>query len=242
MEWTQEKTLLLIERYRSKPILWDPRHPQHYNKVNKHEAWQDLAAEMEITEEECKRKITSLLASLRREKGKMTKSSGTGKGAEEVYTSSWFAYKSLSFVLDRNTSRPTTETLNSDSNEDERVPLPPAKKTKKNVHTPEEIMQSAFEISKTSSKRNEIMPFTMGECESFGLFVTNKLKNYSSNTRNYAQHLISNILFRADQGEFECGYQGRSKTMNINYEYTSTTTPETTNSPCIHNSTSTPSP
>jgi hypothetical protein len=74
MEWNQEKTLLLIGSYRNKPILWDPRDAQHHNKLKKHDAWQDLAREMEITEEECKRKITSLLTSLRREKGKMTKS------------------------------------------------------------------------------------------------------------------------------------------------------------------------
>jgi hypothetical protein len=30
MEWNQEKTLLL-----NKPILWDPRDPQHYNKLKK---------------------------------------------------------------------------------------------------------------------------------------------------------------------------------------------------------------
>jgi hypothetical protein len=82
------------------------------------------------------------------------------------------------------------------------------------------MMQSAFEILKTSSKRNEIMPSTMGECGSFGLYVTNKLKNYSSHTRNYAQHLISNILFSADQGEYEHGYRGESNTMYSNYGYT----------------------
>jgi hypothetical protein len=80
MEWSQAKTLFLIENYKNKPILWDLRDPQHYNKLKKYDAWQGLARSMETTEEECKRKITSLLASLRREKGKMTKSSVTGKG------------------------------------------------------------------------------------------------------------------------------------------------------------------
>lgn len=80
MEWTQEKTLLFIEKYRDQGILWDPQDPQHFNKLKKHDAWQQLAGEMEISAEECKRKITSLLASLRREKGKMIKSRGTGKG------------------------------------------------------------------------------------------------------------------------------------------------------------------
>jgi hypothetical protein len=57
MEWNQETTLLLIESYRNKPILWDPRDPQHYNKLKKHDAWQDVARELETAEEECKRKM-----------------------------------------------------------------------------------------------------------------------------------------------------------------------------------------
>ncbi|XP_066991392.2 uncharacterized protein [Anabrus simplex] len=195
---------------------------------------------METTEEECKRKMTSLLASLRREKGKVAKSSGTGKGAEEVYSSSWFAYNSLSFVLDRNTPRSPVETLNTDSAGEERVPLPPAKKTKRNAENAEEMIQSAFEILKTSSKRSEIMASSMGECESFGLYVTNKLKNYSSHTRNYVQHLISNILFSADRGEYEYDYQGRSTTMHPNYGRANTA--ETIRSPRMHNSTTSSSP
>jgi hypothetical protein len=98
------------------------------------------------------------------------------------------------------------------------------------------MMQSAFEILQTSSKRNETMPSAVGECESFGLYVTNKLKTYSSHTRNYAQHLISNILFSADQGDYEYGCRGGSNKMYPNYGYTGT--PQTTHSPRIHNSTS----
>lgn len=80
MEWNQAKTLIFIDHYRKKPILWDPRHPEHYNKFKKHDAWQQLAEEMEASEEECKRKMTSLLASLRREKAKVMKSKRTGTG------------------------------------------------------------------------------------------------------------------------------------------------------------------
>jgi hypothetical protein len=65
---------LFIDKYRETPILWDPRHEEHYNKLQKNDAWVELATE------ECKRKLASLLASLRREKAKMKKSTTTGTG------------------------------------------------------------------------------------------------------------------------------------------------------------------
>jgi hypothetical protein len=67
MQWDREKTLLFIDKYRENQILWDPRHEEHYNKLQKNDAWVELANEMEIDTEECKRKLTTLLASLRRE-------------------------------------------------------------------------------------------------------------------------------------------------------------------------------
>jgi hypothetical protein len=99
-----------------------------------------------------------------------------------------------------------------------------------------ELWEALFVEPDVNGKFNS----AVGECESFGLYVTNKLKTYSSHTRNYAQHLISDILFSADQGEYEYGYWGGSNTMYPNYGYTST--PQTTHSPHIHNSTFTPSP
>lgn len=62
-------------RYEEKPILWD----HCYNKLKKNDAWVELANEMEIDTEECKKKLTVLLASLRREKAKVNTSKGTGK-------------------------------------------------------------------------------------------------------------------------------------------------------------------
>ncbi|VVC98844.1 unnamed protein product [Leptidea sinapis] len=49
--------------------------------------------------------MTSLLSSFRREKGKEKKSKRTGKGTSDTYTSGWFAYNALKFLVDRNTPR-----------------------------------------------------------------------------------------------------------------------------------------
>ncbi|CAG5051507.1 unnamed protein product [Parnassius apollo] len=46
--------------------------------------------------------MISLLASHRREKGKVKKSHSSGKGGDETYKSTWFAYKALAFLEDRN--------------------------------------------------------------------------------------------------------------------------------------------
>ncbi|XP_045778182.1 uncharacterized protein LOC123880952 [Maniola jurtina] len=210
MAWDKEKTLLFIEKYREIRELWDPKHPQHFNKIIKQDGWVKLSDQFGITVEECQKKITSLLASLRREKSKMKKSaSGTGKGAEEVYTSTWFAYAALSFILDRYEPRKTTDSIpcepgTQDLQETRDKPpenpdAPQRKKAK--VDGSDDIMHSTFQILQdfTSAKSDE--------CTTFGKFITEKLKTYSHNTRACVQHHISNILFSADRGEYEYMYQ-----------------------------------
>ncbi|KAG5887834.1 hypothetical protein JTB14_022691 [Gonioctena quinquepunctata] len=66
--------------------------------------------------------MESLLASFRREKSKGTKTLGTGKGQHEVYISKWFAFKSLSFLLDRDEPTQSIHLL-----EDDRESVPDAK-------------------------------------------------------------------------------------------------------------------
>lgn len=80
MEWNKEKTLYFIEKYKEETLLWNPAHPEHYNKLKKEDAWDRLASLLDSEREACKKKMTSLLASLRREKQKTKQSTGTGKG------------------------------------------------------------------------------------------------------------------------------------------------------------------
>jgi len=80
MEWTQESVIELIELYKTKEIIWDPKHPMHFNKISKQDAWEELGKEMNRPIDKCKNKMENLLSSLRREKMKMRKNSGTGKG------------------------------------------------------------------------------------------------------------------------------------------------------------------
>ncbi|CAH1993654.1 unnamed protein product [Acanthoscelides obtectus] len=49
--------------------------------------------------------MISLFASYRREKAKVKKHLGTGKGSQEIYQSTWFAYEALAFLGDRDNPR-----------------------------------------------------------------------------------------------------------------------------------------
>ncbi|CAH2013909.1 unnamed protein product [Acanthoscelides obtectus] len=71
----------------------------------------EIAKEVGRPVEQCKKKMETLLASLRREEMKMKKSIETGKGTEEVYTSTWFAFTSLQFILDKNKTKPSLNTM-----------------------------------------------------------------------------------------------------------------------------------
>jgi 5'(3')-deoxyribonucleotidase len=67
MEWTEGSGIEFIEIYKRKEIIWDPKHPKHFNRIRKQDAWEELRKEINRTVE-CKKKMDNLLSSLRREK------------------------------------------------------------------------------------------------------------------------------------------------------------------------------
>jgi len=46
MEWSEGSVIELIELYKRKEIIWDPKHPMHFNKIRKQDAWEELGKEM----------------------------------------------------------------------------------------------------------------------------------------------------------------------------------------------------
>lgn len=90
MEWNKEEVINFIEIYRKYELLWDPKHRDHYNKILKQDAWEEIAKEVNRSVDECKKKMEYLLAALRREKMKMTKTTGTGKGRYRKFTLIFF--------------------------------------------------------------------------------------------------------------------------------------------------------
>jgi hypothetical protein len=56
MEWTQESVIELIKLYKIKEIIWDPKHPMHFNKIRKQDEWEELGKEMNRPSMSAKRK------------------------------------------------------------------------------------------------------------------------------------------------------------------------------------------
>ena len=56
MEWTEEKCFELINVYQKKELLWKAKHSQHFNKIKKQDAWEEISRNLNIDVEECKKK------------------------------------------------------------------------------------------------------------------------------------------------------------------------------------------
>lgn len=80
--WTEEGLLQLIELYKEHSVLWNPKDLNYFRKEKKIDAWKEIARLSlgHKSEESCKKKIVSLLASYRKERNKEKASQGTGKG------------------------------------------------------------------------------------------------------------------------------------------------------------------
>jgi len=48
-ERTQESAIELIELYKRKEIIQDPKRPMHFNKIRKQDAWEELGKEVNRT-------------------------------------------------------------------------------------------------------------------------------------------------------------------------------------------------
>ncbi|PNF15856.1 hypothetical protein B7P43_G09053 [Cryptotermes secundus] len=88
-----EKCLALIQLYNSKGMLWNSKFLITITKVC------------------AKNKITTLLASYRREKSRIKKSHITGSAAGTVYVSKWFALSEFDFMAGKDTPNDTVDTF-----------------------------------------------------------------------------------------------------------------------------------
>lgn len=79
-EWNHTNGEKLVEEYRSKPEIWNPKNNDYHVQNKKNDAWVSVAEAVGCELNEAKNKMTSLLSSFRREKAKMKNSEGTGKG------------------------------------------------------------------------------------------------------------------------------------------------------------------
>lgn len=86
-EWSKQMSLQLIRIFRANPVLWSARDPDYYNREAKRVAWAAIGATMGFPVYDCKRKMTSLTGSFRREKWRMRTNPSTARGCQNVLTS-----------------------------------------------------------------------------------------------------------------------------------------------------------
>lgn len=111
MEWTEEKVITLIDKYRENEVLWNVKLTDYRNKNKKNDAWERLATEMKCSRVEIEKKMKTLLAQFRRERQKAEKMKKSGTGTDEIYATTWFGFKAFSFLYDKNTPMETKDTL-----------------------------------------------------------------------------------------------------------------------------------
>ncbi|XP_066991937.2 uncharacterized protein [Anabrus simplex] len=214
MKWGEEKCLNLIEIYKSKPLLWDPKDSNYYKKHLKEETWAEIGAAMQTTGADCRQKMVNLLASFRRERMKRRQSMKAGRGNDKLYESKWFAYNALEFLKGRDQPRKELSAENTEDSdisqtvEEDSVAIPAVHEpaTKKVKTDPNlQMLKEAFGILQASANRHP-SPLSANdnpELRSFSDFILAKMKTYSLRTKNAVQREIFQIIFRADEGFYD---------------------------------------
>lgn len=105
MEWSKEMVSQLIDLYHERPVLWDQTSPHFKNKFKKNDAWSEISTILNIEKNEAEKKMKNCICQFYRE----CKKEKSGSGADEVYNTKWFAFKSLMFLKDKNKPLSTSE-------------------------------------------------------------------------------------------------------------------------------------
>ncbi|XP_069674310.1 uncharacterized protein [Periplaneta americana] len=109
MDWPNDLCLDLIDLYKEHPVLWDQKHPSHYSKKRKIEAWDIIAMKLGVDMQSAQKKMMSLLGSFRAQKSKGRRSIETEQGRKDVYVSKWFGFDRMRFLLDKDDFRSTMD-------------------------------------------------------------------------------------------------------------------------------------
>jgi hypothetical protein len=101
MDWSNEVTLEFLRLYELEPVIWNPKERLHKNRNAVADAWKRIEASLSIkcSVQELKKKKESLMATFRPLLNKVKASMKTGKGADEVYRPSWFAFETMAKFL-----------------------------------------------------------------------------------------------------------------------------------------------
>lgn len=65
--WTNDKIILLIELYKKKECIWNPKNSNHKCRNSVHDAWTDIGKKLDTSVLKLKRKIKNLVSQFHRE-------------------------------------------------------------------------------------------------------------------------------------------------------------------------------
>ncbi|KAL7634513.1 UNVERIFIED_CONTAM: hypothetical protein RMT77_014890 [Armadillidium vulgare] len=207
-EWTQAQSLQLIEEYKNHELIWNPNHQYHTDRMIKQHSWEEVAKKLNRPVDECRKKMECLLSGFRREKLKMKKS--IGKDVDEIYRSNWFAYNSLSFLLDKDKPEETVTTYVQNANKmpeyEDIVSTPQAHKemSSESVLSTQNRRKDQLEEAQLDRELQLLTSFTNvvtnDESQHFGDFIASKLRLYDDLTRSAIQSDIMAIFLKANSG------------------------------------------
>ncbi|CAH1976712.1 unnamed protein product [Acanthoscelides obtectus] len=218
--WTNEKTLHLINAIHLRPELWDVDNVLYKDKNRKKDGWNAIATELEISSDEAYKKFRSLRTYVKNEAKKSSKKSGSGANSKD---STWFAFQAMQFILARDTpndgmdtenmrqavhqdsdvdqSEESQESPEPQENTDTMEPLPKPvnvsrvvkKKPSKYIPNHEAAYADALNIIE-ESKSNRRNPYS-----SFCDHIATKMNSYDKLICNEVEFKISKILYKADK-------------------------------------------
>lgn len=99
MNLNKEDVVRFIQEYEKHSVLWNSKDKWHFNKNRKNRAWDEIAKCINISVEDAKKKISSLLGSFRREKAKGWKTLGAGKGKIHLFELELYIISYIYFVI-----------------------------------------------------------------------------------------------------------------------------------------------
>lgn len=228
-EWTEEKCLQLIREFRTRPILWDQKDPFYFKKNMKPKAWQEISDKINISPDKCKHKMIILMSSFRREKAKIMHSIADCADASQAYKSTWFAFKDMAFLMDKDNERKrqlkqgTGSTGGTDEDEDDdwivssfhnkllRNHMGRPNPMRNSMTYKQEMYQKVLDLVQDDDHTPTMHPAPGpsqtveerdDEIKSFLTFIGNKMKRYTDDTKNAVQRAICEVIFKADQNYY----------------------------------------
>lgn len=117
---TREFLTEFIELYKSYPCLWRVKSKEYSDRDKKSQAYEALVQkykEVDITvnRDKITKKINSLRSVYRKELAKVTNSTRSGAGVDDVYKPSLWYFDLFAFLSDQETPRESTNTMDEES-------------------------------------------------------------------------------------------------------------------------------